>query len=82
MTYVALLNSKHVVDRHALRLIHKFDKHCHVLTEEKRVGFVNNNPPYGIRFLKNNIALSLTNLFTQLSAGHRSKAVSQNAVSK
>lgn len=61
MTYVAQLNSKHVVDRHALRLIHKFDKHCHVLTEEKRVGFVNNNPPYGIRFSKNNIALSLTN---------------------
>lgn len=61
MTYVAQLNSKHVVDRHALRLIHKFVKHCHVLTEEKRVGFVNNNPPYGIRFSKNNIALSLTN---------------------
>lgn len=34
MTYVALLYSKHVVDRHALRLIHKFDKHCHVLIEE------------------------------------------------
>lgn len=62
MTYMALLNSENVVDRHALRLIHKFDKHCHVLIEGR---VITNYHMVNIA-LKNEIALSVIHGFIQL----------------
>lgn len=58
MTYVSLLNSKDVVDRHALRIIHKFDKQCDVLIEGRVSSLCDNNLPYGKHRFKK-IALSL-----------------------